>query len=166
MIYRNGDGNGAEISIRKEYNITGTGAIVSNLLQVTGSIRIVDQHAIIKSVTTLTNATNIYATAWDGTNSEDLTADGAVISGFTAGSIFFKDQDITQPYTVLNASQVRVHELLLDNKAGKPFTVVQKNGADTFLRLHITTTDSPIDFNVEVHFLFERIGTGSNLVFL
>jgi hypothetical protein len=163
-------GNGAagcgEIEIRKTYNITGTAAITANILQVFGSVRVVNQYAVITEKTTLTNATGIYADAYDGTVAEDLTADGAVISGFAVGSLFFKDKDVTQVYTAMNADQVRVNELLLDNKAGKPFTVIQKNGVDTFIRFHLTTTDTPIDFDVEIVFLYEELGTGSRLKFL
>ena len=155
-----------EIEIRKTFRITGTGALVASLLKVTGSVRIINQYAVIKSITSLINATNVYATAYDGTVSENLTADGAVISGFAVGSIFFKDLDFTQVYTTLNADQVRFNEVLLDNKAGKPFTIVQKNGVDTFIRFHLTTTDTPIDFEAEVTFLYEALGEGSKLEFL
>jgi hypothetical protein len=154
-----------EIEIRKTYRITGTGAITENILQVSGSVRVVNQYAVIKKITTLVNATGVYADAYDGTIAEDLTADGAVISGFEVGSLFFKDKDVTQIYTALNADQVRVNELLLDNKAGKPFTVVHKNSVDTFIRFHLTTTDTPVDFMVEIVFLYEKLGSGSNLVF-
>ncbi len=160
-----GNGHG-EILIRKTYNITGTGAITENILQITGAVRIVNQYAVVKKITTLVNATNIYATAYDGTDSVELTDDGATISGFAVGSIFFKDQALTEEYTVLNADQVRVNELIVDNKAGKPFTVIQKNGADTFIRLHLTTTDTPIDFDVEITFLYEKLGAGASLTFL
>lgn len=164
-----GDSNG-EIKIRKTYRITGTGQLGGAsgvpLLQVNGCIRVIDQYAIIKTVTTLVNATNIYATAEDGTVSEDLTTDGATISGFSVGSIFFKDKVSTEQYEVLNADQVRVSELLEEKKAGKPFTIVQKNGETTTLNLHLTTTDNPIDFTIEVTFIYEPLGTGSKLAFL
>ena len=154
-----------EITITKTIRVTGNGAIVANLLQVFGNVRIVDQSAVIMSVTTLANATNIYASLWDGTLAKDLTADGVVLSGMPVGTMFLKDLDVTQPYSVLDASEGQVNEVLQDNKAGKPFTVTQKSGVDTFMRLHLTTTDAPVDFTVFVKFIFHKFD-GSNLVFL
>jgi len=154
-----------EITISKTIRVTGTGAIVANLLRVFGNVRIVDQSAVILAVTTLTNATNVYASLYDGTLDKDLTADGAVLSGLPVGSMFLKDQDITQAYSVLDASECQVNEILQDNKAGKPFTVTQKTGVDTFMRLHLTTTDAPVDFTVFVKFIFHKFD-GSNLVFV
>ena len=166
MIYRNGIGNGHEVFMSKTVRVTGTGALAANILQVFGSVRIIEQFAVLKSITSLINATNVYADAYDGTNTELLTSDGAVLSGVSVGSLFTKDKDNTNIYSVSDASQVRVNEVLADKNVGKPFTVTQKNGADTFIRFHLTTTDTPVDFMMEVVFIFERHGSGSNLVFL
>jgi len=160
------NGGSEVVKISKSIRVTGTSAIAANVLQLTGTVRITDQYATITSVTTLNNATGIYATAYDGTNSENLTSNGAVLSGAPVGSFFTKDRETSQIYSVSLADEVRVNEVLQQNQAGKPFTVTQKNGADTFIRFHLTTTDTPVDFTVTIVFKYVPLSPGSNLVFL
>jgi hypothetical protein len=140
-------------------NITGTGSLTVNFFQVTGTVLIIDQYAELTSVTTLTNCTDVYATAYDGTNTVQLTkTPGAVLSNAPVGSFFTKNRVASETYTVLLADQVRVDEPTL--KIAQPFHVVQKNGADTFIRFHLTTTDNPIDFNMDVWFWYVGINGG------
>ena len=156
-----------EITISKSVRVTGTGAIVAPLLQLTGAVRILEQYAVITSVTTLVNATAIYADLWDGTVATDLTADGIVLSGAGVGTLFMKDKASTEPYSLLLSDQARMNEVALARNVGKAFTVNQKIGVDTFLRLHLTTTDSPVDFIVNVVFVYiPLMYDGSKLEFL
>ena len=156
-----------ERTISKLVRVTGTGSIVASLLQLVGSVRIIEQYAIITDITTLNNATAIYATIYDGTVSIDLTADGIVLSGAPVGTMFLKDQLAANAYSVNISDQCRMNEVIDTKKAGRPFTVTQKNGVDTFLRLHLTTTDAPVDFTVFVVFkYFPIMYDGSSLVFL
>ena len=151
--------------IEETVNITGTGAITASLLQLTGTVKVVNQWAEITAITTLTNATNVYATLWDGTNSVDLTADGLTLSTATVGSFFTKDKVSTDPYSANIADQCRLLETTIDRFAGRPFAITQKNGADTFIRFHLTTTDAPIDFTIKI--VFEYIpANGGTLEFL
>jgi len=155
---------GEERHIKKEATVTaaaGTHAV--NLFQLTGAVRIISQVGIITEVTTLTNMTAVYADLWDGTNSELLTANGATLSGATVGSILTKDQDTSNPYSVLLADQCRVSEVISDRNIGKPFTVVQKNVTNTYMRIRFTTTDDPISFKMFLHFCWEPLD-GGNLV--
>ncbi len=133
----------------------GTGAQTVNVFKVTGSVKILSQHAIIKRVGTLTNLTNMYATLYDGTNTVNLTADGATLSGLPVGTLFAKDKVAAEVYSVSDASQCRLLETLSDRFVGRPFIVTAKNGADTFIRFHYTTTDNPVDFDMEIHFEYE-----------
>lgn len=141
--------------------ITGAaGALTFNVFKVTGTVLILDQFAEIISVTTLTNCTDVYADAYDGTVAIDLTkTPGAVLSGAPVGSFFTKNKVAAETYTVLLADQVRVNEP--SNKTAAPFFVTQKNGVDTFIRLHMDTTDDPIDFTMDVWFYFIPINGGS-----
>jgi hypothetical protein len=43
---------------------------------------------------------------------------------------------------------------------GQPFTVVQKNGVDTFMRLRFDTTDAPVDFKINMHFIWQPLDGG------
>lgn len=158
--------NGDPKKIVKIVRITGNGALTANILQVFGSVRILEQYANLMAVTTLVNATGIYADTYDGTNAIDLTANGAVLSGCPAGSFFTKDKDSTEIYSVAKADQVRMNEVRNEAEVGTPFTITQKNGVDTFIRFHLTTTDNPVDFTMRVVFMFLGKSPDANLVFL
>lgn len=151
---------GQPVIDRFTVTVGGTGSQVVNVFKILGLVRVVEQAAEITRVGTLTNLTNLYATLYDGTNSEDLTADGAALSGMPVGTSFMKDKIITQPYSVFDASQCRVSETLDDKRLGKPFTVLQKSGTDTFIRMHYTTTDNPVDFDLFIHFEWQPINGG------
>jgi hypothetical protein len=149
----------------KELTVSGTGAITSNILQLTGTVIVLSQWAMLTEVTTLTNLTNMYADLWGGSVIDTLCSDGAVLSGMPVGTYFTKDKVSTEAYSIIDAATGGVLETLADRKSGRPFTVTQKAETDTFIRLHLTTTDSPISFKVKVHFEYYPIN-GSTLVFL
>ena len=148
--------------IKVSANITGNNNSYNvNVFQITGTVRILDQFAIITSITDLTNMTAVYADLWDGTNSEALTANGAVLSGAPVGTFFTKDKDVTEIYSVMKADQCRVNEVTADKNIGKPFTVTQKNGVNTYIRFNYTT-NTTLDFNMDIYFIYELMD-GSNL---
>jgi len=136
---------------------------IFNVFKFTGTVRILDQWAIITDATALTNCTNVYATVYDGTNTANLTADGMTLSGATVGTFFTKDMVIAQPYSMLDADQVRVLETLEDRKVGRPFTVNGKNGVDNYIRFQVTT-NTTLDFTMYVGFEYE-LYNGSTLEF-
>ena len=160
------NGGSEERTIKKTLRVTGTGAITANVLQVTGTVRVLNQFATITDVTTLVNATAVYSTAYDGTNSIDLTADGAVLSGCPVNTFFTKDKDSSEIYTISKADQVRKTEVSAEAEISLPFTVTQPFGIDTFIRLHLTTTDNPVDFTVALEFKYIPLSPDGNLVFL
>ena len=110
-------------------------------------------------MTTLTNLTGLFSTIYDGTNTVNLTINGAVLSGAPVGSMFTKDHDSTQPFTVSMSDQCRMTEADL-KRIGYPYIVTAKNTADTFIRLHYTTTDSPVNFKLQMIFEYYEIGDG------
>ena len=155
-----------ERKITTTKQITGiTGAQSLNVFQVTGSVIVTDQYAEIKATPTLTNCTNVYADFWDGTLAQDLTANGIVLSGVPVGTMFTKDKVAASTYTLCDASTGCINETTGDRKVGRPFTVTQKFGADSFIRMNLTTTDNPIDFTVYLEFRWRPIN-GGNLVLL
>lgn len=141
------------------------GAHAVNFFQVFGTVRIIDQAAEIVSATTLTNCSNVYATLYDGTNTEILAADGIDLGGAPVGTVFTKDKDVTQLYSLSKSDQCRVNEVVNDRWIGKPFTVTQKNGTNTYIRFHLTTTDDPIVFTMRIRFEWEPLD-GGRLVLL
>jgi hypothetical protein len=145
-------------------NITGTGTVTQNVFNVTGSVEILKTWALITSVTTLTNMTDIYADVYDGTVSIKLTngnPGGAVLSGAPVGTFFTKDKDSSNAYTVLKADQVRVLESTNDRNIQLPFVVTQKNGVSTYIRFNYTTTDSPVDFDMDIFFEWRPLDGGN-----
>jgi len=154
------------IKILKDIHITGTGSITINLLKVIGTVKITEQYAEILSIVSLLNATNVYIDLWDGTVSKDLSLDGAVLSGLPVESFFTKDLDSSKILSVFDASECNFSEIIKSKDIGVPFVISAKHGVDTFLRLNLTTTDTPIDFIIEAVFKFERTGGRSNLLFV
>ena len=154
------DGNSQHIIVSA--TLGGTGAQTVNVFTFSGTIRILDQFAHITRVGTLANCTGVYADAYDGTNTVELTADGAVLSGATVGSLFTKDKVAAQIYSVSLADEVRLLETLETRTAGRPFLITAKNGVTNYIRFHYTTTDAPIDFDMEIHFEYELMD-GSTL---
>lgn len=136
------------------------GSHAVNVFKLHGAVRVLDQAAEITSVTTLTNCTAVYATLYDGTNTENLTANGAVLSNMPVGTVFSKEGTIAAAYTVLDASQRQVDEEATSIWVGKPFTIVQKNGVDTYVRLHLTTTDDPVSFSIFLRFEYQALDGG------
>jgi len=137
------------------------GSHTINVFQLTGSVWVMDQWAEITEVTTLTNLTNMYATLYDGTNTVTVTADDATISNFPVESIFGKTEDETQPYTAVDSSQCRLTVPGASKKLAYPFIITQKNGANTYLQLHITTTDDPVSSKLRLLFTWRPINGGT-----
>lgn len=149
-----------KIIMVEDVPITGTGSVNLNVFKVNGTIRVLNTWAEITEVTTLTNMTDVYADAYDGTLAIDLTkSPGAVLSGAPVGTFFTKDKASTETYSVALADQVRILEVTTKNAV--PFYVTQKNGVDTFIRFNFTTTDAPISFKMTVWFEYQEINGGS-----
>jgi hypothetical protein len=130
------------------------------VFEVCGNVRIIEQVAEITRIGTLTNLTNVYATLYDGTNTVNLTADGADLSSATVGTMFTKDKAAAQTYSVYTADECRCSEVLADKRMGLPFSVTAKNGSTTYMRFHYTTTDNPVDFDMFIKFVWEPLDGG------
>ena len=156
-------GSGFEIS--KIVNITGdTNSYNTNVLQLTGTVLIVNQWAEITVTTDLTNMTGVYASLYDGTNTVNLTADGLVLSTATVGSFFTKDQIATEIYSSNIADQCRLLETVANKYAGRPFIITQKNATNTYIRFNYTTNTT---LDITVRIVFEYIPlNGATLAFL
>ena len=144
-----------------EATLGGTGAQVVNVFKIIGSVIILDQYAEITDATTLTNCTNVYSTLYDGTNTVNLTVDGATLSGAPVGTLFTKNLAAANTYSVSMADECRMSEVTNTKKVGFPFIVTAKNGANTYIRFHYTTTDNPINFTMKVWFEYLEINGGS-----
>jgi hypothetical protein len=103
----------------------------------------------------------MFATVWDGSNSDNLTADGAVLSGAPMGTFFTRDKESTQPYTVSFADEVRMTEPDNDKRIGFPFTITAKGISANYMRFHYSTTDDPVDFDLKIFFRFRTMNGGT-----
>jgi hypothetical protein len=149
------------IEIVKELTISAAaGSHSINVFKLRGCVRVLEQVAEITQITTLTNCTNMYADLWDGTVSKPLTANGAIISGMPVGTMFTKDKDIAETYSVSDASECQVSEVTTEEEFGRPFNVTQKSGVDTFIRFNLTTTDDPILFKMLLKFIYQPLDGG------
>jgi hypothetical protein len=133
----------------------GTGSHTLNVFKVTGSVLVTNQVGIIIDNTTLADCNQVYATYYDGTTSQDLTANGIDLSGVAVGTTFFKDKDPTQTYTMLDASAGQIYEPT-SKKEGQPFYCIQKNGADCYIQFNLTTGAS-VDFAMYLEFTYKLI---------
>ncbi len=149
--------------IEQDVVVTGTGALVAPVLQWTHTILVKNQWAELIDVTTLNNATAVYADIYSaGETPVPLTkaAPGATISGAPLESFFVKTGNETIPYTVHLADQPRTTEPG-GNRVGQPFFITAKYGADNFIRFHLTTTDNPVLFTMKVHFEYVPMNGGT-----
>ena len=139
------------------------GAQTVNVFQVFGSVRIINQWARITEVTLMDNVTAVYATLYDGTTTTNLTANGIALSNLGVGTFFTKEKDVTNTYSLLSGATSGVLETTQDKNIGRPFTVNQKNGANTYIQLNATAGGSEQSFKMTLHFEYKPLNGGSSL---
>lgn len=142
------------------------GAQTVNVFQVTGVVRVLNQWARITEVTLMDNVTAVYATLYDGTTTTNLTANGITLSNLGVNTYFTKDQLSAQTYSLLPGNVGGMLETIADRDAGRPFTVNQKSGVNTYIQLNATAGGSQQSFKMVLHFEYRLLNGGSNLEFL
>ncbi len=128
------------------------------------SVTVADQYAEIKSITNLTNMTDVYADLWAdtggaGTIIDNLTAPGANLSGLSVDSMFTKDRESAEQYSILPSATGKVHEVRFGDDIGLPFTVTQRYGVDTYIRF-CYSTNTILDFWMDIFFRWIPINSG------
>lgn len=142
-------------------NANNTSASI-NVFQVTGYNKSFDIHGEVHAVTLMSNCTNCYFDLWDGTTSVPITkTTGATLSNFAVGSGFIKDAAVTSFLTVINNNQCAMNEAAVGVKEGAPFTVMQKLSTNTYIRFNYTTTNAPINAQLNIHITFADIDSGT-----
>ena len=132
-----------------------------NVFTFTGSVFGLSLHADVVDATTLANCTNCYFDLWDGTNSVPLTkVTGADLSGAGVGSFMLKTATASSALTINLNDQVRMVEVS-GNKTSQGFAATAKTGVTNYLRFTYTTTDTPINAQIEVHVEFADIDSGT-----
>ena len=129
--------------------------VVANVFKIHGTVEVIDAYGEVSEVTTLTNMTGIYFDLYDGTVAVEVTDSvGAVLSGAPVGSMILRTGIASSIATVVLADQVRLTESDASKKTHQPFTITQKNGVDTFLRIHYSTTDAPINAKIKLYVVY------------
>lgn len=132
-----------------------------NLFQITGTCKIIGLHGHITDDTVLTNMTNVHFDLWDGTTAIPLTrSTGAAFSGFNVGAFFGKVADRNNIIGFLDNVSAGFLETTLKD-AYQQFFVIQKLSTNTYIRFTYTTTDAPIDAEIEVHCEWTDIDSGT-----
>lgn len=126
---------------------------------VIGTIRVLGLIAQLTEATTLNNCTNVYFDFWDGSVPANITANGATISGFEVGSLLLKNADATESIKVIRADQGRIVEPAQTDVKHvlQPFFLNSKTATTCQIRLHYTTTDTPVDATLTVKMLYHAI---------
>jgi len=135
-----------------------------NIFQITEAIEIVSIQAEITDATTLTNCTDVSLQVWDGSVADQITKQtpGADISGFNVGGFLIKNEIASSLLSVINNDQGRIVEGST-SKQFSPFTIMQKIGTSTYIRMKYSTTDTPINAQIEWHIVWKPVN-GGNLV--
>lgn len=122
-----------------------------NVFEFTGTVRVLGIYGRVKSAGTLTNLTNAYLNVWDGTVQRDITFNtGATMSGFGIGAFFAKFFRSSAALTTQNNSFGIFLEDLTAKTSLHQFFIIQKAATATYVRFTYTTTDAPINAELEI----------------
>lgn len=160
----------AGIRICASVHLQFTGDLVAPLLQFTGTVRILNQFAVLTEVITLNNCTDVHSDVWDDVADDPQKLNkggpgGLDISGAPVGSFGTKGEDFTEKYTFVPATRADFFEPS-QRTEGKPFTVIAKQNANNYMRFLMSTTDNPVDFTLFVCFEYQPLVEGSDLWFV
>lgn len=160
-ILSNGGGFHADKTITLSANNT---TASENMFQVTDTIEILAIFGLVIDATTLVNLTAGFLEVDDGTAQDDITASGVILSGLATGTFLVKNAVATSVLTLADNVAAVVTESVADKRAYSPFFVTQKaGGVDTFVRFTYTTTDAPINAQIEWHCIWRHVNGGTLL---
>jgi hypothetical protein len=133
-----------------------------NIFQLTGTCTIVEIYGFIVDATTLTNLTGASFDLYDSAAAVQITKNDGALSGLAVGTLFTKNAAAGVTMAVGdNANGAVVESATIPAQGFAPFHIVQKTGANTYVRFTYTTTDSPIAAQLEIHARFiPRLYTG------
>lgn len=122
-----------------------------NVFQFTGTVKVLSLHGRIKTATTLTNLTAAYFNVWDGTAQRDITLNtGVAMSGFGVGAFFAKLFRATIALTAQDNNAANYVEDGGSKNLYQQFMIVQKIATASYIRFTYTTTDAPINAELEI----------------
>jgi len=120
-----------------------------NIFQITGTVEILSIHGGVADATTLVNCTAAHLEMYDGTATSDITRNQGELSGVSVGTFINKNATAANDFVVCDPVAGVFSEPASGNKSFAPFTITQKTGTDTFIRFTYTTTDAPINAQID-----------------
>lgn len=120
-----------------------------NIFKVNGSVEILKLCGLVVDTTTMVNLTAVKVELYDGTTTDDITADGIVLSGLAVGTLMVKTGLKAAVLSLADNASGVVTEAGADKKVYQSFFVTQKASTDTYIRVSYTTTDAPINCQIE-----------------
>jgi hypothetical protein len=107
------------------------------------------------------NMTGIFFDVYDGTVSINLTSAGlANLSGAKVGAFIIKDEDKAEIAQASINDQVRVIESISAKDTYQSFFITQKFNTDTFIRMHYTTTETPMNAKIKMYIRYRKTNGG------
>jgi hypothetical protein len=107
------------------------------------------------------NMTDVFFDVYDGTNTVSLTSSGlANLSGAKVGAFMAKDEDNAEIANVAINDQVRIIESISAKDTYQSFFITQKFNTDTFIRMHYTTTETPMNAKAKMYIRYRKTDGG------
>ena len=108
--------------------------------------------------------TKLHYDLYDQTNIVDITMDGVDCTGVELNALLGRIDKSTAAVNLMDSDQVRIVDGAVGLELSAPFIVNAKNGADTRMRLHFTSTGGPVDFTI-CHEIVWRPLSGSSYLY-
>jgi hypothetical protein len=128
--------------------------------QLFGTVEVYKLYGFVTDNTVLNSCTEVFFDLWDGTKSDPITANQAVLSNANVDSYFFKLREKAEALVIGDNSECCVCEGHESNYAFDQFNITQKATIDTFIRFRYTTTDTPINAKIKVYAAFGPLDGG------
>lgn len=133
-----------------------------NIFQITGTIHIYRLYAEVIDATTLANCTAASFDLWDSTSAVQITAASGVLSGVPVGTYILKSGLAANAFDVNSAQSGSLTEQTYEGSdIFSRVIVTQKTAADTFIRFTYTTTDAPINAQLNVYIEYRELNGGT-----
>jgi hypothetical protein len=108
----------------------------------------------------ITNLTGLRFYLDDNGPVQNMSADGAVLSGAGVGAFFVKDDDAAEVLKVNLGTSAKVIESIAAKDTFQSLFITAKNGTNTYICLVYTTTETPIDVKINIYLRYRPVNGG------
>lgn len=157
--YSNFKDNGVMLITEKTLSANNTTQNI-NLFKLNGAVRVLKLYGVFTNDTTLTNITDAHWDLFDSTASVPITkATTLTLSTAIVGSVVGKITNATSNAGFAAGTVGAVAETT-EPFLVHEFALLQKSGANTYIRWNYTTTDAPINAKIKFYIEYRPIGDG------